>query len=63
MSLFSYFQESKEELKKVVWPTRKETLNGTIMVIAISLAVAAFLGLADYVLNFGFENLIQKMSL
>jgi preprotein translocase subunit SecE len=59
MGLPSYIQESRHELKKVNWPTRKETLNGTILVIAISLVVAAFLGIADYVLNFALEQVIN----
>jgi preprotein translocase subunit SecE len=53
-----YFQESLEEMKKVTWPTKKETYNYTILVIVISLAVAAFLGILDYVFNLGFKELI-----
>ncbi|MFA6511532.1 MAG: preprotein translocase subunit SecE [Patescibacteria group bacterium] len=60
MSLLSYFSESKDELRKVVWPTRKETMNGTIMVVVFSVVVAAFLGAADYVLNIAFEQLIDR---
>ena len=53
-----YFQESLEEMKKVTWPTKKETYNYTNLVIVISLAVAAFLGILDYVFNLGFKELI-----
>lgn len=53
-----YFQESLEEMKKVTWPTKKETYNYTILVIVISLVVAAFLGILDYFLNLGFKELI-----
>lgn len=53
-----YFQESLEEMKKVTWPTKKETYNYTILVIVISLAVAAFLGLLDYGFSFGLKELI-----
>lgn len=53
--IFNYFREAREELKKVVWPTRKETQNNTMLVIGISLFVSVFLGLLDlgltYVLN------------
>jgi preprotein translocase subunit SecE len=34
-------------LKKVTWPTRQETQNLTLAVIAMTLAVAAFLGVVD----------------
>ncbi|MBI3115516.1 MAG: preprotein translocase subunit SecE [Candidatus Kerfeldbacteria bacterium] len=56
--LTRYIGESREELRKVVWPTRRETTSHTFMVIAISLAVAAFLGLVDFVLNSLFENFL-----
>lgn len=53
-----YFQESLEEMKKVTWPTKKETYNYTLLVIGISLVVAAFLGILDYGFNLGFKELI-----
>ncbi|HNU81412.1 MAG TPA: preprotein translocase subunit SecE [bacterium] len=53
-----YFQESLEEMKKVTWPTKKETYNYTVLVIVISLAVAAFLGILDYGFNLGLKELI-----
>ncbi|MBU1036553.1 preprotein translocase subunit SecE [Patescibacteria group bacterium] len=46
-----YLKGSRAELKKVVWPTRKQAVNHTLMVIGISLAVAIFLGAVDYLLN------------
>ncbi len=49
--LGAYIKDSRAELKKVVWPTKKQTRNHTIMVIGISIAVAAFLGAVDYILN------------
>lgn len=36
-------------MKKVNWPTRKETLRYTLIVIGVSIAVAAFLGALDFV--------------
>lgn len=56
----SYFRESKDELKKVVWPSRKQTINHTVLVVAISLFVAAFLGLVDLAMNYGIEKIIVK---
>ncbi len=53
-----YLQESLEEMKKVTWPTKKETYNYTLLVIGISLAVAAFLGILDFIFNLGLEKLI-----
>ena len=47
----SYIKDSRAELRKVVWPTKKQTKNHTLMVIGISLAVAVFLGAIDFLLN------------
>jgi len=52
-----YFYEAKEELEKVTWPNRKETINATLIVIGVSLAVALFLGGLD----FGFNTLLEKL--
>jgi len=49
--IVTYILESKTELKKVIWPTKKQTLNHTLMVIAISLGLAVFLGAIDFGLN------------
>lgn len=56
--LVQYIKDSITELKKVTWPTRKETTNYTILVIGISLGVAIFLGVADFILTIGFEQVI-----
>ncbi|MFA6533690.1 MAG: preprotein translocase subunit SecE [Patescibacteria group bacterium] len=56
----TYFLEAKAELKKVAWPTKKETTKHTLLVIGISLGVAAVLGAVDYVFSLGFEKLIAR---
>ncbi|PIS05618.1 MAG: preprotein translocase subunit SecE [Candidatus Buchananbacteria bacterium CG10_big_fil_rev_8_21_14_0_10_42_9] len=56
--LFKYLREAREELAKVAWPTRQKTIQHTILVVVISLAVATFLGLVDYILNLGLERII-----
>ena len=58
--LVSYIRESKDELKKVIWPSRKETVRHTLLVIGVSLGVAVFLGVADFFLTMGFETLFLK---
>ena len=49
--LVKYIKDSRTELKKVVWPTKQQTRNHTLMVIGVSLAVAVFLGAVDFLLN------------
>lgn len=46
-----YLKDSKAELHKVVWPTKKQTVNHTLLVIGFSLGLALILGAADYLLN------------
>ena len=43
-----FLRESKVELKKVKWPTRKELLASTAVVIALVLVVSFFLGIIDF---------------
>lgn len=57
--LFNYIKGSQQELKKVVWPTKKEVTRNTIIVIIFSLSVAAFLGAVDYILSVIVEQLIS----
>ncbi len=57
--LIQYIKDSREELKHVTWPTKIEVRRHTILVIAVSLGVAAFLGMIDYILNFGLEKIIK----
>jgi len=50
-----FLREVKVELKKVTWPTRKQTTGTTIVVIIFVFVLAAFLGLFD----FGLSKLVQ----
>jgi len=56
--LTDYVKASIVEMKKVTWPTRKETYQYTMLTIGISLAVAAFLGGLDYIFNFLLQFII-----
>ncbi|MFA6253430.1 MAG: preprotein translocase subunit SecE [Patescibacteria group bacterium] len=58
--LSDYLKGSKEELAKVVWPSRQTTINHTLVVIAISLIVAIFLGAIDYGLSKVLELVLIK---
>lgn len=48
----NFFIESRQELKQVQWPTRREAVYLTWIVIAISLILAAFLGGLDYLFSY-----------
>lgn len=55
----TFLKEVKVELKKVNWPTKKQTVRYTLIVIGVSLAVAIFLGGLDFL----FTWLISKFLL
>lgn len=58
--LTNYLKESVVEMKKVTWPTKKETYNYTLVVIGLSIGVALFLGAWDLIFKQAFELLITK---
>ncbi|MFA6197706.1 MAG: preprotein translocase subunit SecE [Patescibacteria group bacterium] len=55
-----YIKESKDELRKVIWPSRQDTVRHTLLVIGISVFVAIFLGLADWFFNKGLRYIIDR---
>ena len=56
-----FIQEVKQEAFKVSWPTGKETLQGTLMVIAMAILASLFFLLLDQLLKF-FLELVLKIS-
>ncbi len=46
-------------MKKVVWPTRAQAINYTVLVVALSLGIALFFGFLDYIFSLGLEQLIK----
>jgi len=56
--LKSYIQESRQEFRRVNWPTRRETLRLTMIVIVMSLVLAAFLGILDLVFTYLLETFL-----
>ena len=57
-----FIQEVKQEAFKVTWPTGKETLQGTLMVVAMAIIASLFFLLLDQVLKF-FLELLLKVSI
>ena len=56
-----FIQDVKQEAFKVTWPTGKETMQGTLMVIAMAIIAALFFLLMDQILKF-FLELVLKAS-
>ena len=57
-----FIQEVKQEAFKVTWPTGKETLQGSLMVVAMAIVASLFFLLLDQILQF-FLELVLKVGL
>ncbi len=57
-----YFRELRSELKKVVWPTPKQVLKNTLIVLACVLIVGAFIWVFDFVATNGISALIKLVK-
>ena len=49
--MLDFFKKVKGEMTHTTWPTRNQTIAYTAIVIAISIAVAYYLGLFDYIFS------------
>ena len=54
-----FFQEVKQEAFKVTWPTGKETMQGTLMVVAMAIIASLFFLLLDQLLKFFLEIILK----
>lgn len=59
MKLFVFIREARAELKRVTWPSRQQVWYSTIVVIAVTFLVAAYLGLVDVILTAVFSRIIR----
>ncbi len=57
-----FIQEVKQEAFKVTWPTSKETLQGTLMVIAMAIVASLFFLLLDQIWKF-FLDIVINISI
>ena len=59
MSLKDYIKETGEEMKHVSWPTKKQIVGYTIIVIVLSILTAIYLGAFDYLFKILIKGLIS----
>ena len=58
--LVDFLVESRFELRKVVWPSRQETIQTTLVIMAVVVLLSLILGLIDWVLKFIVLDLLLK---
>lgn len=59
-NIYNFILDAKAELMKVNWPTKKQTINYTLIIIGVSLATALFLGGLDYLFGLILKKFIIK---
>jgi preprotein translocase subunit SecE len=59
-AVLEFLREARVELARVNWPTREQIVHYTILVIAISIALALFLGGLDFLFSFMVERFLIK---
>jgi preprotein translocase subunit SecE len=61
MAINNYINETRAELKHVTWPTRRQTVVYSALVIVISLAVAIYVGALDAIFTEGIKFVIPGL--
>jgi preprotein translocase SecE subunit len=56
----NYIKETKEEMNNVKWPSRKQAIGFTVAVLIVSVFVAYYIGLFDFIFKQGLEKLINR---
>jgi preprotein translocase subunit SecE len=58
MNPFQFLQQTRNEVSKVVWPTRREVVLTTVMVFILSALAATFFSLVDLLIRTGLHYVI-----
>ncbi len=58
--IVKFFKEVKSEMKKVVWPSRKQVINNTLIVIAVVVIVGVIIAILDSIFQWGLFELLLK---
>ena len=56
---FKFFRDLKGEFKKIVWPTKKQVINNSLVVLAMIVIVGALIWVLDWVLGLGISNFFR----
>jgi len=53
-----FVRQVRQELAKVVWPSRKETMLSTVMVMSMAIVASIFLFLVDTIFSLGIQTVL-----
>ena len=57
-----WFRELKSECRKIVWPTRQQSVKNTLVVIACAVIVGIFIWILDIVFGLGVQALLSHFA-
>ena len=57
-NFIEFFRETQREVAKVTWPTRKETMVTTVMIVVMALVAGVFFFAVDYALGFAISRIL-----
>ncbi len=57
---FTFLQQVRAEIAKVVWPTRRETAISTVMVLVFAVIAAIFFLVVDQLLGWGMSLILGR---
>jgi len=57
-NLFEFVRETRREINKVTWPSRKETLVTTVWIVGMAIAVGLFFFVIDYLLGIAISHIL-----
>ena len=57
-----WFRELKSECRKIVWPTREQTINNTLVVLASVVIIGIFIWVLDIVFSLGIQTLLTHTT-
>lgn len=60
-NLSNYLRDTMAEMKQVTWPTQKQALLYTILVIVIAVFVSLFLGAFDFLFKEGVKVIVEQI--
>lgn len=59
MSFIDYLKDTKDEISHVSWPTQKQAVTYTALVVGISIVLALLLGFFDFIFSYALDWFIQ----
>ena len=57
-----WFRELESECRKIVWPTREQTINNTLVVLASVVIIGIFIWVLDIVFGLGIQTLLTHTT-